>query len=66
MTLREFLASIPFDNIAPYIIQGKHPEDVCAYKQAYDILLHTPACENGCRKVYVCKEIHDNIELCSK
>lgn len=56
MTLREFLASIPFDNIAPYIIQGKHPEDVCAYKQAYDILLHTPACENGCRKVYVCKE----------
>ena len=56
MTLRQLLANTPFDGIAPYIMQGEHPEDVCAYKQAYDILLHTPPCNDGCRKVYVCKE----------
>ncbi len=55
MTLREFLAKTPFDDIAPYIMQSEHPEDVCAYKQAYDILLHTAPCEDGCRKVYVGK-----------
>ena len=56
MTLRQLFAGTPFDGIAPYIMQGEHPEDVCAYKQAYDILLHTKPCEEGCRKVYVCKE----------
>ena len=56
MTLRQLLVGTPFDGIAPYIMQGEHPEDVCAYKQAYDILLHTPPCEDGCRKVYVSKE----------
>ena len=55
MTLRQLLASTPFDDIAPYIIQSEHPEDVCSYKQAYDILLHTQPDEGGCRKVYVCK-----------
>ncbi len=55
MTLRQLFAGTPFTDIAPYIVQGKHP-DVCAYKQAYDILLHTASCEDGCRKVCVCKE----------
>lgn len=56
MTLRQLFAGMSFDGIALYIIQGEHPEDVCAYKQAYDILLHTKPCKDGCRKVYVCKE----------
>ena len=55
MTLRQLLASMPYDDIAPYIMHGEHPEDVCSYKQAYDILLHTQPDEGGCRKVYVCK-----------
>ncbi len=55
MTLRELFSSVPFDDIAPYIMHGEHPEDVCAYKQAYDILLHTQSDEGGCRNVYVSK-----------
>ena len=27
MTLRQLLASMPFDDIAPFIIQSEHPED---------------------------------------
>ena len=55
MTLRELFSNMPFDDIAPYIMHGEYPEDVCSYKQAYDILLHTQPDEGGCRKVYVSK-----------
>ena len=53
MTLRELLAQTAFDNIVPYIKRSKQPDDVCHYKQAYDILLHTAPCEAGCHDVYV-------------
>ena len=53
MTLRELLAQTPFDNIVPYIKRSKQPDDVCHYKQAYDILLHTAPCEAGCHDVHV-------------
>lgn len=56
MTLRELLINTPFSDIAQYIMHGDNPEDACAYKQAYDILLHTSPCDEGCLKVYVCKE----------
>lgn len=55
MTLRELLINTPFSDIAQYIMHGDNPEDACTYKQAYDILLHTSPCEEGCRRVYVCK-----------
>ena len=53
MTLRELLAQTPFDSIVPYIILSGQPDDVCHYKQAYDILLHTAPCEAGCHDVQV-------------
>lgn len=53
MTLRGLLAQTPFDNIVPYIKRSEQPDDVCHYKQAYDILLHTACCEDGCKDVYV-------------
>ena len=53
MTLRELLTQTAFDNIVPYIKRSKQPDDVCHYKQAYDILLHTAPCEAGCHDVYV-------------
>ena len=53
MTLRELLAQTPFDSIVPYIKRSEQPDDVCHYKQAYDILLHTVPCEDGCRDVHV-------------
>lgn len=63
MTLRELLAQTPFDNIVPYIKRSEQPDDVCHYKQAYDILLHTTACEDGCKDVYVgIYQEHDGME----
>ena len=53
MTLRELLTQILFDNIVPYIKRSEQPDDVCHYKQAYDILLHTAPCEAGCHDVHV-------------
>lgn len=53
MTLRELFSRTPFDNIVPYIKRNKQPDDVCHYKQAYDILLHTASCEGGCKDVHV-------------
>lgn len=53
MTLRELLTQTAFDNIVPYIKRSEQPDDVCHYKQAYDILLHTVPCEAGCHDVYV-------------
>ena len=53
MTLRELLTQTPFDNIVPYIKRSEQPDDVCHYKQAYDILLHTAPCEAGCHDVHV-------------
>lgn len=64
MTLREILAKIPFDSIVPYIKQGDEPDDVCHYKQAYDILLHTKADEAGCDKVYVCVDKYEDGSEC--
>ena len=53
MTLRELFTQTAFDNIVPYIKRSKQPDDVCHYKQAYYILLHTAPCEAGCHDVYV-------------
>ena len=53
MTLRDLLAQTPFDKIVPYIKRSEQADDVCHYKQAYDILLHTDSCEGGCKDVYI-------------
>ena len=53
MTLRELLTQTAFDGIVPCIKRSKQSDDVCHYKQAYDILLHTAPCEAGCHDVHV-------------
>lgn len=53
MTLRELFTQTAFDSIVPYIKRSEQPDDVCHYKQAYDILLHTAPCEAGCHDVHV-------------
>lgn len=58
MTLRELLVDTPFERIAPFIKQSEHPDQICHYKQAYDILLHIEACEKGCFDINV--HLHDD------
>lgn len=55
MRLRQLLKSVSFDRIVPFIKQSDQPDDVCHYKQAYDILLHTTAAEDGCSDIEVSK-----------
>lgn len=55
MTLRQLLNTVSFDRLITFIKQSDQPDDVCHYKQAYDILLHTAAEEDGCLDIEVSK-----------
>lgn len=52
MTLRQLLASCPFDSLAP-ILSQKNDMSLAQYKEAYDILLNIEASEYGCRNVRI-------------
>lgn len=58
------MQSVPFDGIVPHIIELREQVDnICHYKQAYDILLHTEVCEEGCQDVVVSKvRDYDDLE----
>ena len=53
MTLRQLFTMIPFDCIVSFIKKDKESGNVCAYKEAYDILLHTAPAEEGWQTVEV-------------
>ena len=53
MTLRQLFNSVPFDRLVTFIKQSDQADDVCHYKQAYDILLHTEADKDGCCDITV-------------
>ena len=53
MTLRELLTEIGFDPMVPFIKKSDRFDDVCYFKLAYDILLHTSPNEEGYEYVAV-------------
>lgn len=53
MTLRQLFTKIPFDSIVPFVKKDKESGSISAYKEAYDILLHTAPTEEGWKTVEV-------------
>lgn len=49
MTLKELIMKVEFDSLFPYlkIIESKHADSWCAFREAYDILRNMEAVNNG-------------------